>query len=153
MPSRLYSREVLEPVVINSRSFRDLTIRLGKKPHGGLINHIKKIVIGLGIDCSHFNRGAWNKGVAWTGRRSAEEIFSGGKIEPAYRLKRALLEIGREWSCEVCGIKDWMGKEIDFEIHHIDGDKKNNTIVNLRIVCPNCHSQSGNSRFKGRKHG
>ena len=98
MPSRIYSREVLEKAVVNSRSFRDLTIRLGKRPHGGLISHIKKVVGGLGIDCSHFNRKAWNKGGTRNRRRSAEEIFYGGKIEPAHRLKRALLEMGREWN-------------------------------------------------------
>jgi hypothetical protein len=153
MPAKMYSRDVLEPVVRLSRSFRDLTIRLGKKPHGGLIAHIKKVVVSYGIDTSHFGRFAWNKGLEAIGRKKAQSILVKGKKDVAYRLRRSLLEIGREWCCGVCGIKEWRSGEIDLEVDHIDGDKTNNMSENLRFICPNCHSQTKNFRFKGRKHG
>lgn len=54
----------------------------------------------------------------------------------------------RGYKCEICGIKEWNGKPIRLEIHHIDGDRTNNNMDNLQILCPNCHSQTENFRGK-----
>jgi hypothetical protein len=37
------------------------------------------------------------------------------------------------------------------EIDHIDGDYHNNLAENLRYLCPNCHTQTGN--VSGRSRG
>ena len=37
------------------------------------------------------------------------------------------------------------------QIDHIDGDFHNNLAENLRLLCPNCHSQTPN--FAGRSRG
>ena len=55
--------------------------------------------------------------------------------------KRYLAE-QRGYSCECCGISEWQGKIIVLECDHIDGNHKNNTPDNLRLICPNCHSQT-----------
>ena len=34
------------------------------------------------------------------------------------------------------------------ELHHIDGDHKNNTLNNCILLCPNCHSLTENYKFK-----
>lgn len=54
-------------------------------------------------------------------------------------------------NCKVCGLDSWMGKPINLEVDHIDGDPYNNTPENLRLICPNCHSQTHS--FKGRNKG
>lgn len=54
-------------------------------------------------------------------------------------------------SCRKCGIKDWQGEAITFEMEHIDGDNTNNERSNLEILCPNCHSQT--STWRGRNGG
>lgn len=48
----------------------------------------------------------------------------------------------RENKCEECGITEWLGHQITMHVDHVDGDRKNNTYDNLRILCPNCHSQT-----------
>ena len=50
--------------------------------------------------------------------------------------------------CEVCGVKEWNGKILPMEVDHIDGNIKNNDVKNLRVLCPNCHSQTPTWRKK-----
>lgn len=68
------------------------------------------------------------------------------------KLKQKLYTEGlKEKICETCGITQWNNKEISFELHHIDGNNKNNNLNNLKILCPNCHSQTENWRGKNIK--
>lgn len=51
--------------------------------------------------------------------------------------------------CSICGIRpEWNGKYLQLQVDHIDGDRFNNRLENLRFVCPNCHSQT--ETFAGR---
>jgi hypothetical protein len=45
-------------------------------------------------------------------------------------------------SCEICGIYEWNEKPLTLQVDHIDGNRTNNDLNNLMIVCPNCHSQT-----------
>lgn len=50
------------------------------------------------------------------------------------------------YSCELCG---WnkinpVTQKCPLEIHHIDGDYRNNQQDNLQVLCPNCHSLTDN---------
>lgn len=44
--------------------------------------------------------------------------------------------------CEQCGWSQLnpVTKRVPLEIDHIDGDYTNNYCLNLRLLCPNCHS-------------
>jgi hypothetical protein len=44
--------------------------------------------------------------------------------------------------CSRCGISEWRGKLLAIHIDHINGDKNDWRLENLRMLCPNCHSQT-----------
>lgn len=67
-------------------------------------------------------------------------------------LKKKLIEEGYvENICVWCKNEgEWKGKPITLELDHIDGNRYNNELENLRILCPNCHSQT--PTFRGRNN-
>jgi len=78
---------------------------------------------------------------------SIEKIFNCEEYIKPTHLKRKLFHFGyKEEKCELCGVKnEWNGKPLTLELHHIDGNRFNNRLDNLQILCPNCHSQIDNN--------
>ena len=56
--------------------------------------------------------------------------------------KRRLTKSGVVYECVLCGLSDWQREKITLHLDHIDSDRRNNTRDNLRLLCPNCHSQT-----------
>lgn len=55
---------------------------------------------------------------------------------------KQVLILERGHCCETCQNFLWNGIKITLELEHIDGDNKNNIKDNLKLLCPNCHSQT-----------
>ena len=72
------------------------------------------------------------------------EILEGK--HPSYqtlKLKKRMIKDGiRENKCEICGIVGWNDKPLSMQLDHIDGNSHNHKLENLRLTCPNCHSQT-----------
>ncbi len=67
------------------------------------------------------------------------------------KLKDRLVAEGlKEYRCECCGLSEWMNKPISLQLHHINGIHNDNRLSNLQLLCPNCHSQTGNFGTKGK---
>ncbi len=102
-----------------------------------------------------FSRQTWHAAVARGAVRArpakmpSDEYFVAGVHRSRMHLKRRLLAEGlKEPSCAVCGISEWRGSSLSLALHHINGDRLDNRVVNLELLCPNCHSQTDN--FAGR---
>jgi len=67
-----------------------------------------------------------------------------GRLAKKYLLKTSS-------SCSVCNRKTWNGEPIPLEVDHKDGNSENRDIRNIRLICPNCHSQT--PTYKGRNKG
>ena len=65
----------------------------------------------------------------------------------SHRIRLKLLDEGiKEHRCEGCDNTTWNGRPVPLELHHVDFNRFNNALDNLRLLCPNCHAQQpGNS--------
>ncbi len=110
----------------------------------------KKIAKKYGLDTTHFNR----KGKSNQRKNSLkeEDIFKKESLIASSRISSYLFKFGiKERVCERCGRVEWEGEPIPLQVHHIDGDRTNNSIENLQILCPNCHALTDNYCGKNAK--
>ena len=76
-------------------------------------------------------------------------VFSKGKAST--KLRVWVFDIFNCECCMECGVKEWGGKKLSLEVHHVNGIRSNNTLSNLQVLCPNCHSQTWNYRHRKSK--
>ena len=141
-----YTKELLQDAVDNSKSYAGVLRCLKLRQAGGTQSWLTKKIKRYDIDTSHFTGSRWNKGKTNLPKRSKEEILvlleEGSNRTKHYQLKRAMIESGIEYVCDICKIGDtWNGLPITLQADHIDGNSLDNRIHNLRFLCPNCHSQ------------
>lgn len=69
-----------------------------------------------------------------------------------YKLKNRLIKAKiKENKCECCGIVSWNNKPLNMQLDHIDGNRFNHCLKNLKMLCPNCHAQTDTFRAKNIK--
>ncbi len=77
-------------------------------------------------------------------------ILAGEVPDGSPALKKFLIETRGE-KCEECGQEGtWNNKPLVLQLDHVDGDSDNNFPSNIRLLCPNCHSQTENFGSKGK---
>ncbi|NWF30088.1 HNH endonuclease [Streptomyces sp. PKU-EA00015] len=149
-----WTKEILEAAVAASMNMCEVLRRLGLEVVGGHHTHISRRVKALGIDTSHFHVHSRPGRSEKRRHRSPQELLveqdpAKARREQSSRLKRAMLQLGVENRCSLCGIEPtWRGHPLPLEVDHIDSNWRNNRIENLRLLCPNCHS--GTDTYRGR---
>lgn len=140
-----YTKQQIEKAVAQSVSWVGTLRSLGlKSMGGGSYNHVKKLVNNFGIDTSHFTGQAWNKGRSYPKvikKNLDNYLIKKGPPIASTRLKKMLWSSGiKEKKCERCNITEWLGNPAPLELHHINGDSRDNGLDNLQVLCANCHS-------------
>lgn len=155
MKTKKWTEDQLRQAAKNAKSIRQVLGLLGLRQAGGNYAQVKKYLKEYSIGTAHFSGKAWNKGMRGIGkpRISLEEILIEGSFFQSFKLKRRLFKDRiKSPQCEICG---WAEKapdgRIPLELDHINGDRTDNRIDNLRILCPNCHSLQSTHRGLNRK--
>jgi hypothetical protein len=151
-----FTKEEFEQIIKNNRCMADVCKSLGFRKEGGNYKTIKRRITLENIDTSHF--------------LSKKELFSSKNTN--FVTKEQLLsrlnkndDINGVWlksklikfdllknECSICKIKNtWNGMPLNLQLDHIDGNHTNNNFENLRVLCPNCHSQTDTFCGKSKK--
>lgn len=155
---RSWSDKDLEKAVVKSKSYRAVIKKLGLVPAGGNYVQVQQTITRLGLDTAHFTGKGWYEG--WrSGYKRGERIknlhsllVNGSNVQ-SFGLKKRLFLAGlKKPKCELCGWnKTSPDGRVPVELDHINGDRYDNRIENLRILCPNCHSLQPTHRGRNKK--
>lgn len=132
------SREEIEKAVAITSSAREASILLNVT-YTSFIRYAKKF--GL------YKPNQGGKGTAKPNvkaRIPLDELLQKNVKFKSAALKQKLFDAGlKENVCEECGQQPHHNdKPLVMQLDHIDGDNMNNELANLRILCPNCHTQT-----------
>lgn len=145
-----YDRDTLREAAESSHSLYDMCskLKISVQCCGTILFEIRR----WKIDISHFdgrshltytNCGLSNKHIP------LDIVFLNKvRIKNDHLKQRLFSENIKKYKCEKCNREHYFGFPIPLELNHINGDDNDNTLSNLEILCPNCHSRT--PTFAGR---
>ncbi|MBK5306008.1 MAG: HNH endonuclease [Frankiaceae bacterium] len=146
----------LAKAVASSTTKAEILRSLGYQARPGLYRALNEAIEAAGIETQHLIPRGWSRGLTLPPRTALQDLLRRGSLVQTNYLRQRLLREGVfDHRCDCCGLSEWNGQPIPLELDHIDGDRTNNEIENLRLLCPNCHAQTATYRGRnvGRPHG
>lgn len=138
-----WNEENLKKVISNCTCKSDVLRKLGITTKSGNFQTLDKYIKKYNIDPINliYDNKRGNK---WVKKYTNDEVFCEHSPIKGRTLKNRIInENLLNYKCVECGIIDnWNGKEIILQLDHINGISDDNRLINLRFLCPNCHSQT-----------
>jgi hypothetical protein len=143
--------EKMVQIYQSSSSLSEIASKLNLTISSGNFNNIKRRLTEVGCDIQELQLKSKSKSLNALKCSHASSKIPLDRIliiDSPYRdnrsLKKRLLEeqlIIHE--CSSCGIgPKWNEKELVLQLDHKNGINNDNRLINLRLLCPNCHSQT-----------
>lgn len=108
----------------------------------------------LDVDTSHFLGQASHRGKRYPDRVRSVTVYlrRGGPKIGTSKLRQKLIAQGVfERRCAMCQGETWLDQPVPLELDHVNGDRDDNRLENLRLLCPNCHALT--PTYRGRNQG
>ncbi len=140
--------EELQNIINISNSLAQVLFYFGLKSAGGNYLTIKKIISDNKLDLSKLKENAKKENAERCKlniirkEHDLNDILN-NKVyyNSTSRLKIRLINNGiLKDECNRCKISIWQGQKLSLHLHHKDGNRVNNSLENLELLCPNCHS-------------
>lgn len=156
MKHKIEDLKQFKEIVAESRSISQVADKMGykRRPNGklsgGIFRFLKNKISEYNINISHMNGHGWAKGLTRITDSSLnacalkmeKDVFKKGSRTKNEVLLKKLVAEGEPYECKICGLSSWRDAPIRLQIDHVNGDSSDNRRDNLRIICPNCHSQT-----------
>ncbi len=142
--------EEFQELLDTSESFVDLLIKIGLDPYNGDHKTLSQRIKEEGFDTSVLQvnrvkkRKEHMKAIIEGKTYSLDMVLTENSNYSRNNLKRRLLDEGiLKNECVNCGNPgEWLGEKLTLQLDHINGINNDNRKENLRLLCPNCHSQT-----------
>jgi predicted transcriptional regulator len=140
MESSMYVAEVLRHFGLENKGNNYLTLKSHLKEEGLL--HLYDELVQRGLKKRR-------EGCEWK-LAPLDKIFIKNSSSTNATVKRRAVSAGLlKEECAICELgTKWKGKSLVLTLDHINGDNRDNRLSNIRLLCPNCHSQT--PTFAGR---
>lgn len=138
----------IKQLCAQSLTYSDVCRALNVLPSNS-IRPLKAFIKKHDVDVSHFDRNA-NKVTRPKEAVALEDVLVENSTYHRWHLKNRLIKEGILSNiCSECScLPMWNDKPLSLQLDHINGDNTDNRLINLRLLCPNCHSQT--DTFAGR---
>lgn len=148
----LSNKDSLEKAVIGCDSISDVFKKLNISLSSARYRMFHKMCEEFGIEEPKFDYGQCARNTSRKNTRPLKEILvENSDYDNRQLLKRRCVAAGLlKDECYECGRgPTWNRKPLTLQLDHINGVSNDNRIENLRVLCPNCHSQT--DAFAGRR--
>lgn len=140
----------VKDVVATSTSIHEVLTKMNVAVTRTSYNAARKAIHLFECDTSHFTK---KRKRSHSTKTSLENLLVEGSTYSTNLLKHRLINEGvLKNACTKCGNPGvWLNEKLVLHLDHINGVRNDHRLQNLRLLCPNCHSQTGTYGGRNKK--
>lgn len=143
-----FTKDELIIMYTEEDTFKCFIKRIGYKSYGDNSSTVRRHLVSINLDISKY-REITKKYKGVNGKKSCtyslEQILvENSTYTDMSSLKKRLISMGYIRNrCYICDLgPQWNGMNLVLHMDHVNGTHNDNRLVNLRMLCPNCHTQT-----------